>query len=63
MQAALDFMELQLPLTISDVKRRYKTLAKKYHPDTNKGDKDAEQQFKKLNEAYHYLLDRLNQSK
>ena len=60
MQAALDFMELQLPLTVSAVKQRYKTLAKKYHPDTNKGDKEAEQRFKKLNEAYHYLLERLN---
>ncbi len=59
MQAAVDFMELELPLTVASVKRQYKKLAKKYHPDVNKGDKESERRFKKLNEAYHYILDRL----
>ena len=63
MQAAIDFMELTVPLVLADVKKQYKKLAKKYHPDTNKGDKEAERRFKKLNEAYHYILDRLTGEK
>jgi len=59
MQAALDFMGLTLPLDQTGLKKQYKKLAKKYHPDTNKGDKEAEQRFKKLTEAYHYLLERI----
>ena len=59
LQAALDFMELKLPVEPAAVKKQYKKLAKKYHPDTNKGDREAEQRFKKLNEAYHYILERI----
>lgn len=59
MQAAMDFMELTPPLVLEEVKKQYKHLAKKYHPDTNKGDKEAERRFKKLNDAYHYILERL----
>ena len=59
MQAAIDFMELKTPLDLVEVKKQYKRLAKKYHPDTNKGDKESERRFKKLNDAYHYILDRL----
>ncbi len=59
MQTALDLMGITPPFTISEVKKRFKILAKKCHPDVNKGDKEAERRFKKLNEAYHYILDRL----
>ena len=59
MAAAIAFMELSEPLTVADVKRQYKKLAKCYHPDMNKGDKEAERRFKKLNEANHYILERL----
>lgn len=38
-----------------DVKKAYKKLAKKYHPDLNKGDKRAEDRFKEINEAYAVL--------
>ncbi|MBO4217405.1 MAG: molecular chaperone DnaJ [Clostridia bacterium] len=39
------------------IKKAYKTLAKKYHPDLNPGDKDAEAKFKEVNEAYEILSD------
>jgi molecular chaperone DnaJ len=41
----------------SDIKKAYRTLAKKYHPDMNPGDKNAEQKFKEVNEAYAILSD------
>lgn len=37
------------------LKRAYRKLAKKYHPDTNPGDKDAEAKFKEASEAYAVL--------
>lgn len=40
-----------------DIKKAYFQLAKKYHPDQNKGDKDAEQKFKEITEAYEVLKD------
>ena len=39
------------------VKQAYRRLAKKYHPDLRPGDSAAEERFKKINEAYHFLLD------
>ncbi len=41
----------------SDLKRAYRTLAKKYHPDMNPGDKEAEAKFKEASEAYAVLSD------
>jgi len=40
-----------------DIKRAYRKLARKYHPDLNPGDKVAEQKFKEINEAYEVLGD------
>lgn len=40
-----------------DVKRAYRELAKKYHPDRNKGDAAAEKRFKEVGEAYDVLKD------
>ena len=39
------------------IRRAFRKLAKKYHPDTNQGDKAAEQKFKEINEAYAILGD------
>ena len=40
-----------------DLKKAYRKLAMKYHPDRNPDDAEAEQKFKEINEAYGVLKD------
>ena len=40
-----------------DIKKAYRKLALKYHPDKTKGDKNSEEKFKEASEAYHVLSD------
>lgn len=42
----------------AEIKRAYRKVAKKYHPDMNPGDKEAEEKFKEAAEAYEVLSDR-----
>lgn len=59
---AITFMELTLPMTLSELKQRYKALAKKYHPDKNKNDPKAAKHFQTLSEAYQTLVAYLKNS-
>ena len=40
-----------------EIRKAYKRLAMKYHPDRNQGDKEAEAKFKEIKEAYEVLTD------
>src|SRR6188508_530547 len=43
--------------SLNDIKRAYKRLARRYHPDINPGDRMAAQQFRQIAEAYETLSD------
>lgn len=49
--------------TEAEIKSAYRKLARKYHPDSNKGDKEKEQKFKEVSEAYEVLKDTEKRSK
>src|SRR5262245_52965741 len=45
-----------------EIKKAYRGLARKYHPDRNPGDKEAERHFKEVQEAYDVLSDKKKRS-
>src|SRR5512136_1998697 len=60
MSTKADYYEiLGVPKTASedDIKKAYRKLAMKYHPDKNPGDKSAEEKFRDATEAYEILKD------
>ena len=52
-----EILEVSREETAEGIKKSYRRLAVKYHPDKNPGDKQAEEQFKELGEAYEVLSD------
>jgi DnaJ-domain-containing protein 1 len=52
---ALALMGLSPPVTLEEIKTCYKKLAKKYHPDLNRNNKQSEELLKKINMAYTIL--------
>ena len=52
-----EVLGIQKGADASAIKKAYRKMAKKYHPDANPGDKEAEEKFKEVNEAYEVLSD------
>jgi len=50
-------LEINKSASADEIKKAYRKLAMKYHPDRNKGNKDAEARFKEISEAYAVLSD------
>ena len=53
-----EVLGLQKDASEDEIKKAFRQLAKKYHPDLNPGDKEAEAKFKEVNEAYEVLSDK-----
>ena len=52
-----DILGVTKKATPEEIKKAYRSLAMKYHPDRNQGDKAAEGKFKEASEAYQVLSD------
>src|ERR1051326_8788706 len=52
-----EVLGLQRSATLDDIKKAYRKLAAKYHPDKNPGDASAEEKFKEVQNAYDTLSD------
>jgi len=57
-----DILGVKKSASEDEIKKAYRSLAKKHHPDKNKGNKEAESRFKELSEAYAVLSDKEKRS-
>lgn len=60
---ALAVLNLDETATLQEIKKEYKLLVKKHHPDVNAGDKKAEERFKRITGAYQELIKMHNMEK
>ena len=56
LKKSLKILNLSLPITVDQIKKKYKKLVKIFHPDVNDNNKEAEKKFKEISEAYKILL-------
>ena len=57
-----EILEITRSADATEIKKAYRKLALQYHPDRNQGDKEAEEKFKAINEAYQVLSDEQKRS-
>ena len=57
-----EILEISRNASGDEIKKAFRRLALKYHPDRNSGDKEAELKFKQINEAYQVLSDEQKRS-
>jgi len=60
---AAKILEVDFPLQKEEVRLNYKRLAKKYHPDSHGGNKELEERFKDITEAYRLIMSVLDTDK
>lgn len=53
---SLNLLGLDTTASLNDIKKQYKLLARRYHPDSNGGNRQYEQQLRKIIDAYTHLL-------
>lgn len=56
LEEAMELLGLQPGFDLAALRRRYRELVKRHHPDLNGGSREAEERLKRINEAYSYLL-------
>jgi curved DNA-binding protein CbpA len=57
-----DVLRVSRDASADQIKKQYRKLCKRYHPDKNPGDATAEERFKKISEAYANLMDQNKRS-
>lgn len=57
-----EVLNLQPTASKDEIRKAYRTLARKYHPDANPNNKAAEEKFKQINDAYTILSDEVKKA-